>query len=208
MIEIMSSEKTIDAEESFTIAWLKKYPDREIKPTTYRDHIIAIRLAGGYMHAYFREETARYVMASGVKAHFFGGNWDLIEPEDRGNSVFHGEVDYKDTAEICTKTKLLVSDNAYFHHSIHDRAETAMLNGAAVLSCHNGYLESILCGSGKEQNILFYDANHPESILETVRQSVDEPRNVEEIAVRGFEKAWQSFTWEKRAEEIRQIIFG
>ena len=204
MIEYMVDNRNVKNEEALKYALRKN--NIVLKDEEFRDYAHKTAKTNPFVRGYIRKEMICYAAESGVRFDLFGEGWDDLKGMD--NLTIHGSVSYAESVELCSESKISFNVMPLFKDGLHDRIPTAMLMGSAVLTDTSTYINEIFNTDGSEKELLLYDISCPETIGEIIKEALDDPDKLYEVAERGRIKAEKKLTWEQRVEELIRIIEG
>ena len=167
----------------------------------FLNYAVATAIANRYLCAYVREELIRYLASSDIRLHVFGNGWDDIAEESTGNTVFHEPVDYRETAEIYKRSKLVLNVMPFFRDGSHDRIPTSLLNGAAVLTDHSKYLDETMTGK-----LYFYDISKPWETAAEVKRILSDETGLAGTISAGYAYASENMTWNAAGKKLLDIM--
>lgn len=150
-------------------------------------------LADTYVRAHRRKALVTAAARAGLPLHLIGADWDKLPlPADSTISI-HGSVPYTETFALMANSRLTLNLMPEFKSGFHDRIFSAMLNGSvAVTDPSTRLLREFTDG----RELLFYDIMHMDEGCERIRQLLEKPRTLQQIADAGRTAANERFTWE------------
>lgn len=189
------------------LSLIEPYMRREIPDITdegLRDAMNTMQAVDLWIRTYFREKVVRVLAESGLPVQLYGQDWDRVSWKHPPNLVVSGKaVNSIDCVRAMAQAKLALNVMPWFKDGAHDRIFTAMLQGAVALTDGSRFLHE----NFKERDTLvFYRLEELEKLPITVRELLEEPGQLYEIAVRAKAVAGKFHTWRQRAEVIRSSI--
>lgn len=175
------------------------------QPAAFADLMAQTNLAGHYVNACVREEVVRKLIESGIELHIFGNGWEKMKVTDWRKTVLHGPVSYPETADIYQKSVMVLNTMPWFKNGMHDRIPTAMLNGAVCVTDESGYFQGRLHDG---EDVLLYSLEALDALPEKIKGIENADKKRREIAENGKQRALQAATWERRCEQLLEIITG
>lgn len=156
-----------------------------------------------YIRTWIRKAVVRNLMDSGVPFHIFGNGWDELNASStNSNAILHGDIPITETINIMKDTKLSLNIMPMFKAGTHDRISTAQLNGAAVLTDSNDYINQLY----SKNEIYKYSLENYQS-LPTPLQTIQENTNfLYEVAINGQKKAQEKLSWDKIGNQLINIL--
>ncbi|MBQ7563241.1 MAG: glycosyltransferase family 1 protein [Lachnospiraceae bacterium] len=206
MIEYMLDHRSATNEEALRVMMREVLGTDKVDEKTFQECAYYTSHSNIYVRQYVREELIRYLIESGITIDIFGVGWENLGIASKNNVRFHGSVSYFEASELCAKSRMALNVMPWFKNGLHDRIPTTMLNGAAVFTDTNRYLEDEFHTSGAKQELCTFDIGHPEQAAEIGETYLKDPERLFELAKRGNEKAVRTMTWEKRTDELLRII--
>ena len=159
-----------------------------------------------YTRAYVRMEAIASLLNCNARIHIFGSGWETLQNRNPTNVTFHSSIPYIETVALYQKTKIVFNVMPWFKKGLHDRIPTAMLNGAAVCSDSNEFIDTYFKLEGRGQELLTFSLDHPSDIPELIEHSLLKPGELYQVAKQGAAKAEASLTWEVQARKLAEII--
>ena len=159
-----------------------------------------------YFRTAIRERIIENLLKNKIEFNLFGNGWDIYKATYSSNrAIFHGEISIDKTAEVYRKTKLGLNILPLFKQGAHDRIATAQLNGAAVLSDSNKYIQEFY-SSDSRPKIAFYSMNSIDNISDIVSEVMSDKKKLFEIARNGQRIAKDYLTWDVSARKIIDFV--
>lgn len=149
-------------------------------------------LADTYVRAHRRRAFVNAAARAGLPVWLVGADWDKLPlPADSHVSI-RGSVPYTETFALMADSRLTLNLMPEFKAGFHDRIFSAMLNGSvAVTDPSMRLLREFTDG----RELLFYDVLHMDAGCERLREVLEKPRMLQQIADAGLTAANEWFTW-------------
>lgn len=154
---------------------------------------------------YYREKTVRTLLDAGISVEIWGESWKQSPLADHPLLHIHGDVTPEESLAIMRESKLSLNIMAWHKAGFTERMANAMLAGSVVLTDETAYTGYGL-SDGKQ--LVMFQLNHLEELPEKVRGLLEDTDKRTRIARCGHAYAQAHHTWEKRAEQLLQIIDG
>ncbi|MCM1256421.1 MAG: glycosyltransferase [Roseburia sp.] len=200
LIEKMKKDTSLTQEQALT----SMLPDLdEIVEELFPLHMQACFLADSYIRAWRREELLTALAKSGSSMTLCGNGWRKSSLGNFANVSIIDDTDFKDTFSYFRQAKITLNIMPEFKFGAHDRVYSAMLNHSLCLTDSSILLDEQF-KDGKE--LIFYPADKPDILCETVKELLDHPKKIKEISESGYQKAQAEHTWKNRAKAFLQII--
>lgn len=149
-------------------------------------------LADTYVRAHRRRALVTAAARAGLPLHLVGADWDKLPlPADSPVSI-HGSVPYTGIFALMADSRLTLNLMPEFKSGFHDRIFSAMLNGSVAVTDPSARLLREFT-DGRE--LLFYDIMHMDEGCERMREALEKPRILQQIADAGLTAANERFTW-------------
>jgi hypothetical protein len=149
-------------------------------------------LADTYVRSLRRKELVLAAGRVGLPLCLYGNDWEKL-PQIHSSLTIHPAVTYTDSFSLMANSRITLNLMPEFKCGFHDRIFSAMLNGSVAASdTSHGLLREFSHG----KNILFYDRMRMEDGCEMLREALEKPRMLQEIADQGQAKAREKFSWE------------
>ena len=204
--DLLLSDKHLSLAESFAEAWntsgLYKYLEWYLRDLVY--------FVDTYSRGVDRIELIRQIKDAEV--HVFG---DLMEDQtfcklgwkeylvDKPNVHIHPAVSYQDSLEILKQSKICLNSSPFFGNGSHERVFAGLACGTLPLTDSNLYWKEVFT-EGEE--ILFYEHQRREQANEFVKDILKNEAKRKAMVTRGREKVMKQHTWDKRVEELQEIL--
>ena len=91
----------------------------------------------------------------------------------------------------------------WFKSGVHDRVYSAMLNECVCLTDSSEYMDRTLKNG---ENVLLFSLDRLEQLPEMVKEYLQKPEELREIARNGYEYAKDTQTWQYRAKQLIEIM--
>lgn len=200
LIDKMKKDTSLTQERALT----SMLPDLdEIVEELFPLHMQACFLADTYIRAWRREELLTALARSGISMTLCGNGWRKSPLVKFANVSIIDDMDFKDTFSYFRQAKITLNIMPEFKFGAHDRVYSAMLNHSLCLTDPSILLDEQF-QDGKE--LIFYPADKPGILCETVKELLDHPKKIKEISESGYQKAQAEHTWKNRAKAFLHII--
>lgn len=136
---------------------------------------------------------------AGVHVDIWGNDWEDDEYPFSPNITIHDRVGREDMMEIITHSKISLCFIPWFKCGCSEKNFDSMLNGALCVTDRSKYLDDHYLDG---YNIVYFDLNAPAQMAADVRWLLDNPKQAEIIAQRGYETALKYDTWDCRFETL------
>lgn len=150
---------------------------------------------------YFREKAIKAILESGLRLTVFG--------ESFKNSPFAGcqnlniceEVPAERSLEVYENSKISLNFMTWHKAGLTERMANIMLAGAVLLTdCTDGFSE------GAGEDFVDFKLSAIDSLPEKIKELLKNDSLLSKIALNGRKRALNSMTWDKRAEELLELI--
>ena len=150
---------------------------------------------------YFREKAIKAILESGLRLTVFG--------ESFKNSPFAGcqnlniceEVPAERSLEVYENSKISLNFMTWHKAGLTERMANIMLAGAVLLTdCTDGFSE------GAGEDFVDFKLSDIDSLPEKIKELLKNDSLLSKIAHNGRKRALNSMTWDKRAEELLELI--
>ena len=150
---------------------------------------------------YFREKAIKAILESGLRLTVFG--------ESFKNSPFAGcenlniceEVPAERSLEVYENSKISLNFMTWHKAGLTERMVNIMLAGAVLLTdCTEGFSE------GAGEDFVDFKLSAIDSLPGKIKELLKDDSLLNKIALNGRKRALSSMTWDKRAEELLELI--
>ncbi len=192
------NKTTEGAIESYFSAIGKTYSDEELN-----HWITELRFIDSFATSFFREQSVRILVESGIKVVVFGGGWDMCEWADNPNLLYGGKVLAPQVLELMNHSKIVLNTMTWYKNGIHDRIINGMLAKAAVVTDTSDYLEEEFARE-KIPFLESFSLTDMGRLPEKVSHLLEQETYLTELAQQGYQYARKYHTWTQRAEYLLQ----
>lgn len=167
-----------------------------------RDMIRLFQDMDGILRSRARAEVIRTLANADVKVHIYGEGWQFLDCKQE-NLILHERIPFDETIPLIADAKMVLNVMPWFKSGVHDRVYSAMLNESVCLTDGSEFVARTLT-DGREA--LIYSLEHLQELPGKVRHYLQRPRELKEIAARGYAYAKDTQTWRYRAGQLAEII--
>lgn len=171
----------------------------KLKDEELRDLIVHMRFLDSYATSFFREQTVRILVESGITVTAYGVGWEQCEWSGSPYLKYGGKVLAPEILPLMNDSKIVLNTMTWFKAGAHDRIFNGMLAGAAVVTDDSAYLQRE-CTDGKE--LVLFKRNEIAALPERVFDLFGHMDKLQEMAECGYSFAKERHTWKNRAEYI------
>ena len=187
---------TESAIEEYLLAAGKRYTERELN-----HWINELRFIDSYAASFFREQSVRLLVESGIPVTVFGGGWDQCEWAHNPNLIYGGKVLAPQVLELMNHSKIVLNTMTWYKNGIHDRIINGMLAKAAVVTDPSKYLQDSFLREDKPC-LAAFSLPQIQMLPDLVKELLCHPARMEELAENGYRYAQAHHTFLQRAEYI------
>lgn len=200
LIELMLSNTEKTQDDAMQI--LLKESDI-IKPDTFHVFMHSYFLADTYVRAYMREHLIRTILKADIPLTICGSKWEEFTVNKKNLLNIYPGIPFKDIFSLMSQAKIVLNIMPLFKKGSHDRIFSAMLNHCVSLTDSSSYLKESFIS---DKNIVFYDLNDFKHLPDTIRNLLNQPAKLKQIADAGYDAAKKNHTWEARGKEFLKIL--
>ena len=161
--------------------------------------IVTMRFLDSYATSFFREQAVRSLVENGISVTAYGVGWNQCEWSDHPNLIYGGKVLAPQILPLMNDSKIVLNTLTWFKAGAHDRIFNGMLAQAAVVTDDSTYLNDIFTDG---QQLSMFCLEQIRELPEKVHELLSHPKQLQELADRGYEAARTAHTWKNRAQEI------
>lgn len=169
-----------------------------------RDTVRLFQDMDGMLRSRARAEVVKTLANADVKVHIYGEGWQFLDCKQE-NLIIHDRIPFDETIPLTADARIVLNVMPWFKSGVHDRVYSAMQNGSVCLTDSSEYLDRTIA-DGREA--IFYSLEHLEELPDKVKYYLGEPKELKEIAGRGYQYAKDTQTWQYRARQLKEIIDG
>lgn len=150
-------------------------------------------LADTYVRAFRRRSLVTAAEKASLPLLLVGADWEKLPLSPSTSISLRPGVPYTETFSLMANSRLTLNLMPEFKAGFHDRIFSAMLNGSvAATDPSTCLLREFTDGS----ELLFYDVMHMDEGCERLREALEKPRMLQQIADLGLIAANERFTWQ------------
>lgn len=171
----------------------------DISDERLHELIVTMRFLDSYATSFFREQAVRSLVENGISVTAYGVGWNQCEWSDHPNLIYGGKVLAPQILPLMNDSKIVLNTLTWFKAGAHDRIFNGMLAQAAVVTDDSTYLNDIFTDG---QQLSMFCLEQIRELPEKVHELLSHPKQLQELADRGYEAARTAHTWKNRAQEI------
>ena len=201
--DYMEQNITLSPEEALKRVLKEKYGNLEVSDELYFNLAKIGNQTVFYIRTWIRKKIVKNLLDSGLTFHIFGSGWNELNSQSpNSRAILHGDIPIDETVSLMKSTKLAINIMPMFKAGTHDRIATAQINGAAVLTDTNDYIDQLY----DEDEILKYSLDDIESLPDRIRSILDDKERLYKVAVAGQKKAKETLSWNSTGEQLYEIL--
>lgn len=152
---------------------------------------------------YYRTETVRALIESGIKVEVHGSGWDKLDFANHPNLILGGPLTPTECIEKMNDSVIVLNSMPWFKDGTHERIFNGMLAGSLVVTDKSKWLEENLID---DENVILFDLMEIDKMVEKVKKIVANPEKYQAIADEGYRTAVARHTWSHRALEVLSML--
>lgn len=168
----------------------------------YAAKLNSLYLADIYVRAVNRKNAIDKFLAEGNKIIILGNEWDKYPNIDNENIMKLSGMDYINSLDVIASCKILLNILPGFRAGIHDRILTGMVNGTAVISDSNDYLDNHFT----ENEIITFNYNNIDNEVIRISQLINDEEYIYKLAENARQKAENEYTWDALVKKLLEFI--
>lgn len=172
--------------------------DMELKAIIQKHRFVETNLSSMY-----RLEIIRSLTEAGITVTVYGNGWENTDIYMNPYFICHSTVPFKDGLALMEDSKIVLNQLSWFKDGGSERIFNAMLQKAVCVTDDSTYLREILA---HQKSVVFYSLNELEKLPGLIKELLNQPAKMQQIADCGYQTAQNNHTWEKRAEQLSDII--
>jgi len=157
-----------------------------------------VNVVSSYVRGYRRKALLNELAQAGLKIHCFGHKKQL-EKLDNPNLIIHDFLYTREYLEVLGRSKIVLNTTPNGKYSVTERQLSAMMNGAAVATDTNDYIEQSFTDN---TSIIGFSHKDYKSLADKLSYLLASPQKLEEIARNGEEAAKKNHTVRHRAADL------
>ncbi len=167
-----------------------------------RDTVRLFQDMDGMLRSRARAEVIRTLANADVKVHIYGEGWQYLDCKQE-NLVLHDRIPFDETIPLTADARIVLNVMPWFKSGVHDRVYSAMLNQSVCLTDGSEYVNRTLT-DGNE--VLLYSLERLDELPVKVKEYLQKPQELKQIAQRGYEYARDTQTWQQRGKQLIEIM--
>ncbi|MBD5502612.1 MAG: DUF4422 domain-containing protein [Lachnospiraceae bacterium] len=153
--------------------------------------------------AMYRLEIVRSMVEAGINVCVCGEGWENTDLYQHPNLKIYTRIPFMEGIALMEESKIVLNQMAWFKDGGSERIFNAMLQKAVCLTDDSIYLKEHF---KHKEDIIFYSLSVLEELPGVVKELLEQPDKMQEIADNGYKKALTHHTWVRRAEELAEKI--
>ena len=150
---------------------------------------------------YFREKAIKAILDSEIKLTVFGESFKNSPLADCENLNIREEVPAERSLEVYGNSKISLNFMTWHKAGLTERMANIMLAGAVLLT---DYTDGFSEGAGED--FVDFKLSAIDSLPEKIKELLKNDSLLNKIALNGKKRAISSMTWDKRAEELLELL--
>lgn len=198
--EMLLTQTTLTLEQALEICLKKKglvLPEEDL-----RDTVRLFQDMDGMLRSHARAEVIKTLANHDIKVHIYGEGWQFLDCKQE-NLIIHDRIPFDKTIPLIADAKIVLNVMPWFKSGVHDRVYSAMLNECVCLTDSSEYMDRTLKDG---ENVLLFSLDRLEQLPEMVKEYLQKPEELRQIAKRGYEYAKDTQTWQYRAKQLIEIM--
>ena len=150
---------------------------------------------------YFREKAVKAILESGLRLTVFGESFKNSPFVNYKNLNICEEVPAERSLEVYGDSKISLNFMTWHKAGLTERMANIMLAGAVLIT---DFTEGFSEGAGED--FVDFKLSAIDSLPEKIKELLKDESLLNKIALNGRKRALSSMTWDKRAEELLELI--
>ena len=150
---------------------------------------------------YFREKAIKAILESGLRLTVFGESFKNSPFAGYENLNICEEVPAERSLEVYENSKISLNFMTWHKAGLTERMANIMLAGAVLIT---DFTEGFSEGAGED--FVDFKLSAIDSLPEKIKELLKDESFLNKIALNGRKRALNSMTWDKRAEELLELI--
>lgn len=176
--------------------------DERLSREEFADRLHSDYLADKYLRNLRRRMAVEAAAKANVPFTVVGHGWDSLKSLSKGHITVHKGVGFAASLQLMADARMLLNTTPGFCGGLHDRVYSAMINRALCFTENTTFAREHLLDGGEA--ILY--GQDLSLLTERIVCMQEHPGKAEEIALRAYERAASSETWQKRAERMLLVL--
>ncbi len=178
----------------------------QVSDSELKDMLQAHRHIDMYISAYYRSEIIRRLVEAGITVTVCGQGWEKADYYDNPYfNCYSGSMPFEEGLALMEDSRIVLNQMSWFKDGATERIFNAMLQGAVCVTDESVYLKEQL-RSGED--VIFFSLKTLEKLPDIVTGLLGQPALMQRIADSGYRMAAKHHTWEHRAAELMENLYG
>ncbi len=152
---------------------------------------------------HFRTQTVETILSSGLSLHVYGDSWDEYDGPGKELLIRHPAVSPEDSLSVLQSAKLSLNIMTWHKDGRTERVIHSMLSGAVCVSDETAYLRAHYVDG---QELILFRLSEIKQLPGRIRELLQNDMARKDMAVKAYDHALRTETWEDRADDILQMI--
>ena len=168
---------------------------------TYLARLHSVRRVLYAASYYFREKAIKAILESGLRLTVFGESFKNSPFVNYKNLDICEEVSAERSLEVYGNSKISLNFMTWHKAGLTERMANIMLAGAVLLTdCTDGF------SKGAGEDFVDFKLSDIDSLPGKIKELLKNESLLNKIALNGKKRAISSMTWDKRAEELLELL--
>lgn len=151
-----------------------------------------------------RVKVIETLLKAGCKVDVFGDSWERCALKKYSNFIRHPSLMGEECMKVWQQSKISLNIMSWHRGGFTERMANIMLCKTVLATDDTTYLKGRF---EHGRDLLIFSIDNMEQLPAMLKEYLNRPEKLQEIAENGFEKTRKSHTWDKRAEVfLREIL--
>lgn len=169
---------------------------------SFPQEMYAMKRVRRAVNAHYRKKVIDTILEAGYSVHVYGDSWRNYQGKDHENLVMHPQVTVRESLAELGKAKIGLNVMSWHKSGMTERVANILLSGAVCLTEETGYIREHFADG---QELVCFSLTHLEELPEKITVLLEQPGLREEIAQKGYLRAYKEHTWHCRAGQLIEL---
>lgn len=152
---------------------------------------------------YYRRKTVEVLLKAGLTIHVFGNSWKDSPLCKYPGLICHEQAVGEQALKVYGNSKLSLNIMTWHKDGFTERIANAMLQKSVVVTDRTVYLEKNFTDG---EDMLIFGLENLQELPERMKALLIDEEKRKKIAECGYQKAKKGHTWQKRAEQLLELM--
>lgn len=200
---ILYMRQNIDETPEKALEKLLKYYRLSCSKENFEEQFFSVRWTILRLAHYYRRKVVETLLREGFTIHVFGDSWKNCPLCRYDGLIVHEQAIGEQAIRVYGNSKLSLNIMTWHKDGFTERIANALLQKSVVVTDRTTYLEQNFIN---DEEMLIFGLDKIKELPRRIRLILSDEQLRGSIAERGYKKAKEQHTWNKRAEDLLMLM--